>query len=160
MPRHLWIALLAGTARAGVGDVHATAFPVWANFSQPSKELIMRAEASETESRLRQAIGQLQQGQPDYDQMEPALRVAVRQQMDATASMLRALGAVQSITYEGRQQNADVYDVRFANGEAVWLIALSAEGRISTLFVNRPMFTQTATEDRLRDVIGQLRQGQ
>jgi hypothetical protein len=86
-----------------------------------------------TESRLRQVIGELQQGQPDYDQMEPALRAAVRQQMDTVTARLRALGAVQSITYKGRQQGADAYDVRFVNGDAVWLIALSPNGKIATL---------------------------
>src|SRR3954454_6579439 len=161
MPSLFPIGLRVGVLLALVGEGHATAVPVPADYSKSSvNKPVMPTQARDTEARLRQVIGQLQQGQPDYDQMEPALRAAVRQQMDVTTSMLRALGAVQAIAYEGQQQNADVYDIRFANGAAVCLISLSPEGKTATLFVNRPVFAQTATEDRLRQVIEQLQQGQ
>ena len=88
---------------------------------------------SETEHRLRQVIGELHNGKPDYNQMEPTLQVVVRKQAETVMTKLQALGSLQSITYKGRQQGADVYDVRFENGETVWLISLSPEGKIASL---------------------------
>ena len=132
--------LLLGATTALASPGFAGPVPVSADLLRSRADHpFVRAQARETEDRLRQVIDQLQRGQPDYDQMEPVLRAAVRQQMDTISPMLRALGALQSVTYEGRQQNADVYDVHFANGEAVWLISLSPDGKIATLFVNRPV---------------------
>ena len=73
--------------------------------------------------------------------------------MDSMNATLRALGALHAINYEGQQQGTDVYDVRFENGEPVWLISLSQDGKIATLLLNRPTFAQSETEHRLRQVM-------
>ena len=148
------VVMLAGPARAaGIPASAGSLGPGAAGVLTPT-------QARETEDRLRQVIAGLEQGQPDYDQMEPALRIAVRQQIGATTGMLQVLGPIQSIAYEGKQGSADVFDVRFAAGEGVWLIALSPEGKIATLFVNRPVFAPAATQSRLEQVIRQLQQGE
>jgi len=46
---------------------------------------------------------------------------------------LRALGSLISISYEGQQQGADVYEVKFTNGTTAWMIGIASNGNINTL---------------------------
>jgi hypothetical protein len=91
------------------------------------------AHAFDTEARLRGVIAELKSGKPVYEQMEPMLRISLRQQITALASRLQALGALISISHEGEQQNADVYEVKFANGVTAWMIGIAPNGKITTL---------------------------
>lgn len=106
----------AGTARAG-DDVP-----------------LVVAQASATEGRLRTAITELQNGSPNYQQMEPMLRIAVRQQLPAVVQRLQSLGSLQSLSYEGEQQGADVYEATFENGSTVWMIKIAPNGKIAVLY--------------------------
>jgi beta-lactamase regulating signal transducer with metallopeptidase domain len=73
-------------------------------------------------------------GTPDYDDMTPQLAAAVRRQMPAIAPSLAQLGALQDIKFQGvTPKGWDLYDVRFANGDTQWRIALNASGKISGL---------------------------
>lgn len=92
------------------------------------------AGESETKDILIETIALLQQGNPDYDNMEAVLRAAVKQQLPNVRRQLSALGDVVSVTYEGEQNGADVYGVEFENGANVWMIGLGPTGKISTLF--------------------------
>lgn len=89
-----------------------------------------------TQGRLRATIEVLRQGSPNYDEMEPALRIAVRHSLEATRERLEHLGGIERISYEGQQQNADVYEVTFTNGPTIWIIGLAPDGRIATLWFN------------------------
>jgi len=91
------------------------------------------AHAFDTEARLRAVIAELKSGKPNYEQMEPMLRISLRQQISTLVSRLQALGALISISYEGEQQNADVYEVKFANGVTAWMIGIAPNGKINTL---------------------------
>jgi hypothetical protein len=95
--------------------------------------VLLAQESRRTEGRLRKVINELQQGTPNYDDMEPALRAAVRQQLPMVVQKLKGLGAVRSIKFEGEQQGGDVYDVQFERGGTVWMIALSPGNKIMTL---------------------------
>jgi len=92
------------------------------------------AQSSSTESALRTVIPQLQRGEPDYNNMEAMLRAAVKQQLPTITPRLKALGKIQSVAHEGVQNGADVYGVVFEGGATVWMIALSPNGKISTLY--------------------------
>jgi hypothetical protein len=99
---------------------------------------LIRVQASSstgsTESRLRTTIAQLKSGSPDYDQMQPVLRIAVRQQLTSVESRLKALGDLQSMSFEGQQNGADVYQVNFTNGPTTWLIAVAPDGKLAALW--------------------------
>lgn len=86
---------------------------------------------------LRTAIGQLQAGTPDYDQMEPNLAAAVRAQAPALQPMLASLGAVQAVEFLGATPvGLHEYRVRFASGRAMsWAIMTSASGKLGGLAV-------------------------
>jgi hypothetical protein len=91
------------------------------------------AHAFDTDARLRTVIAELKSGKPNYDQMEPMLRIMVRQQIAALVSRLQALGSLISLSFEGKQQNADVYEVKFTNGITAWMIGIAHNGKIDTL---------------------------
>jgi len=89
--------------------------------------------AFDTEARLRSVIAELKSGKPDFDQMEPMLRISIRQQLPVLVSRLQTLGSLLSISFEGQQQGADVYEVKFTNGTTAWMIGISSDGFIRTL---------------------------
>lgn len=91
------------------------------------------AHAFDTEARLRNVIVELKSGKPNYDQMEPMLRITVRRQMAVMVPRLQALGSLISISYEGQQQGADVYEVKFTNGTTAWMIGIASNGNINVL---------------------------
>ena len=99
--------------------------------------MVAQANAEEgrrlTEIKLREVIQDLQNGKPNYEQMEPGLRAAVRQQYSMARSRLQHLGELQSVSYQGKEQGVDVYNVTFSNGATVWIISLSPNGKIAML---------------------------
>lgn len=91
------------------------------------------AQAFDTEARLRTVIAELKSGKPNYDLMEPMLRIAVRQHIAEWSPRLQALGSLQSLSYEGEQQGAKVYEVKFTHGSTAWMIAIAPNGNIAVL---------------------------
>ena len=91
------------------------------------------AHLFDTEARLRIVIAELKSGKPDFDRMEPMLRISIRQQLPALVDRLQALGSLLSISHEGQQEGADVYEVKFTNGTTAWMIGISPEGYIRVL---------------------------
>jgi hypothetical protein len=91
------------------------------------------ANAFDTEARLKAVIEEIRKESPNYEQMEPMVRLTLRHKLQALSAKLKGLGDLVSITREGEQQNADVYEVKFANGNTAWLIGIAPNGNISTL---------------------------
>jgi hypothetical protein len=93
-----------------------------------------RSPTPGAEAAVRRIIDENLRGQPNYDQMSPALAYAVRQQLPGTQRILAALGPMQSVSFRGVDpQDRDVYEVAFAKGTTEWSIAMSPDGRIQTL---------------------------
>lgn len=88
----------------------------------------------DSESRLRMAITYLQSGMPDYQDMEPMLRIAVEQQNMAVKSRLASLGSLQQLEFVGPQAGADVYKATFKNGVTSWIIQISPGGKLAVLY--------------------------
>ena len=85
---------------------------------------------------LRSVIANLRTGSPEYDDMEPPLRIAVREQSTTITQFLAAMGPIRSIEFEETDSGVDIYLVRFRNGRTVWQFARSPRGRIGILFFN------------------------
>lgn len=82
---------------------------------------------------LRKTIGDLAASKPDYDSMIPQLADIVRTNLDPIAAKLGELGALQTLTYAGTQQQALKFRANFAKGETTWFIVLTPEGKIAGL---------------------------
>jgi beta-lactamase regulating signal transducer with metallopeptidase domain len=85
-----------------------------------------------SEGALRRSIESLKTGQPNYDEMTPALAEAARQQLPWLKRSQEQLGQLQSISFRGVGSSGwDVYEVRFANGISIWRIFLAPDGKIA-----------------------------
>lgn len=84
-----------------------------------------------SEEALEQHIEGLRRGAPDYDRMTPEAAATTRQLLAQHRAILDRLGALRAISFRGVNLTGDdVYEVLFANGSALWQIALADEGRI------------------------------
>ena len=82
---------------------------------------------------LRKTITDLAASKPDYDSMVPQLADIVRANLDPIAAKLTDLGALQTLTYAGTQQQALKFKATFAKGETTWFIVINPEGKIAGL---------------------------
>jgi 3-oxoadipate enol-lactonase len=84
------------------------------------------------EASVRRYVESLEKGAPNYDEMAPGQADEVRQELPAILQLIRALGALKSVTYEhGTGDGADVYLVAFEHGQAEWTIgALAPDGKV------------------------------
>jgi hypothetical protein len=95
--------------------------------------VLVEAQAT-LKDRLIQSIKELQQNNPNYNNMEPTLQIAVKQQLPMIQNRLQMLGNVKSVDYVGNQNGSEVYQVAFDNGVTAWAIQLGPSGKISTLW--------------------------
>lgn len=85
-----------------------------------------------SEVALRRSSESLQAGHPNYDEMTLALAEAGRQQLPYLKRSQEQLGQLQSISFRGVSPGGfDIYEVRFANGLAIWRIRLAPDGKIA-----------------------------
>lgn len=86
----------------------------------------------DSEAALRRLVAEVAQGNPDYSRMGEQLAAAVRAQLPGMQPMLRARGAIQSVTFQGvGMGGADTYVVRFADGSGLnFNIQLDDAGKV------------------------------
>lgn len=87
-------------------------------------------------SDLEHIISELRNGNPDYDDMEITLKVAVRDQLPQVENWLQLLGRVRDIEFEGAEQGIDHYLVTHEGGKTIWKFARSPSGKIAVLWFN------------------------
>jgi hypothetical protein len=84
-----------------------------------------------TEASLRRYIVSLQKGQPNYDEMAPAMADAVRKQLPDILLTIKSLGALKTLTFHGGgPQDMDIYHASFEHGTVEWSVALTADGKV------------------------------
>jgi len=86
----------------------------------------------DSEAALRRLVSQVAEGKPDYSRMGEQLAAAVRAQLPGMQPMLRAHGAIQSVTFQGvGMGGTDAYVVRFADGSGLnFNIQLDDAGKV------------------------------
>lgn len=79
-------------------------------------------------------------GKPNYDEMNPALANAVRQQLSLMQPQLQKLGEVKSVEFEGvGSAGWDSYKVQHEHGTSQWRVAMQPDGKIGgALMVRLP----------------------
>jgi len=92
-----------------------------------------------TEATAREAMVSLARGDPDYSRMAPGLAEVTRQQLPGIQKMLTDLGELKSVTFREVGPNGmDAYDIKFANGSLIYLLALDDQGKVVTAQISRP----------------------
>jgi Domain of unknown function (DUF3471) len=91
-----------------------------------------------TDAALRRLIDGLINGEPNYDEMNPQVAAATRDQLRDLHADLAQSGLIQSIRFLGvGNQGEDVYAVKHERGEVRhWRIALDSNGTISMVRVS------------------------
>lgn len=90
---------------------------------------------------LRQIIGELRQGKPNYDLMNPVLARQVRRQLADEQAAMASLGALMSLTFKSvGSGGANVYQATFEKGAQEWRIWFNPEGTVD-FFAHRPIAT-------------------
>jgi DNA-binding transcriptional MerR regulator len=85
-----------------------------------------------SEAAVRRLAESVMRGQPNYEEMHPALAYAARWQLPAMRAKLGILGTIQSITFEGvGSAGWDVYDVQHEHGKSRFRIMLLSDGLIT-----------------------------
>ena len=92
------------------------------------------AQQTTDSDELRAVIEDLRSGSPDFDNMEPPLRIALRERKTDIDQFFRAMGSIESITFEETDQGVDIYLVQFRYGRTVFQFARSPRGRIAILY--------------------------
>lgn len=85
-----------------------------------------------TEASLRRYIESLEKGQPNYEEMGPALASSVKQSMPDVLATIKPWGALKSIAFKGGgTRGVDVYEVTFEHGKAEWVVGpLTSDGKV------------------------------
>jgi beta-lactamase regulating signal transducer with metallopeptidase domain len=79
---------------------------------------------------LLRGIEDMRRGTPNYDRMGATLAAKIRRQVAQHQTMLKALGAVESIFFRGVGPGGyDIYGVKFANGSAEVRIQIDKDGK-------------------------------
>jgi CubicO group peptidase (beta-lactamase class C family) len=87
-----------------------------------------------TEAVLRRVVEELRRGQPDYEQMAPALANLTHQHRPELQSTIQGLGAVGAASFKGvNQRGLELYEVKFEKGVAEFRILLGADGKVQAL---------------------------
>lgn len=86
-----------------------------------------------TEAMLKTTVAAMQAGAPNYSDMTPDLAEKVRAQAANLLPVFQQLGALQTITYLGTEDGAELFAVVFANAPTQWIMALNDEGKIAVV---------------------------
>jgi hypothetical protein len=86
-----------------------------------------------TRAVVQRAVENLQKGEPKYDRMTPELAAIARPQTAMFQQVIRSLGALQTLDFEGASEIGDVYCLAFEEGALRCTIRLNAEGLIETI---------------------------
>lgn len=101
-------------------------------FARLVEQFIAAKPHPDREALVRDYVESLEKGTPDYDGMAPALATEDRQQSSQMLQFIKAMGTLESITYEhGTEDGGDVYLVTFEHGQAEWTVGpLTADGKM------------------------------
>ena len=120
--RWMWAAILFATACIFLVSLSAT---------EPQQ-----TEPDALGVRIKREIEARQRGQPNYDQMEPAMQEAVRKQIVHVQKILLQLGTVESVNFVREQKGLRIYVVWFSNGKVYCGIAESPGGKLRSFWFN------------------------
>lgn len=115
-------------------DRPATAARAPAQAPAPARAPMATAPANaQSETTLRAIITGAQSGAIDYGLLTDTLAVRVREQEAQMTPLIQGFGALQSVTFIGSQEGADLFAVRFANAATEWFIGFDDAGKVDGL---------------------------
>lgn len=87
-----------------------------------------------TEVLVRQFVGDVPHGKPQYDRMLPSLAEMVREDLPDLQDAMEPLGAFKSMVFKGvSEAGSDIYQVKFEHGEMEFRLGIASDGTIVLL---------------------------
>ena len=99
----------------------------------PPTTEVQAPDVARSEAALRSVIAAFQAGQPDYSVFTEGLSARIREKAGEIGPLIQGYGAVQSVTFAGEQNGAELFSVVFAGQRTMWLIGFDDEDRIAAL---------------------------
>lgn len=100
----------------------------------PQQAPILPVQESLALDRIKNIVADLRSPEPKLHGMEPFVQATIMNQLGIIQFRLQQLGELETVLFQGKQQGADVYRVRFQNGWTTWMIGSSPEGKVSVLW--------------------------
>ena len=120
---------------AVLGSVLSAATAVAQANDQAPNKILSEASHPATENWLRKQIAGWEEHQPVFEGMTEGLAAGTRKQRTGIQEKFDALGAMQSLTFQGQENGMDVYLVIFDHGALSWMVGPVASGKVgSSLF--------------------------
>lgn len=91
-----------------------------------------------SEATLRALIAEFAAGEPDYHRFTPNLAEQVQAQASAITPLIQGFGALQSVTFVGREGGADLFLAAFAEQRTQWIIGFEGDKVAALLFRPAP----------------------
>lgn len=93
-----------------------------------------------SEDALRRIVAGYASGVPDYTLMAPAAAAQVRDALPALHTQFAALGALQSMTFDGPDPlGGDEYRLHFAQGNVMMALVLGPQGKVTEISTPMPL---------------------
>jgi hypothetical protein len=137
------ITLIAGLAlllspAAALAQTGPAAASLHNSFDQPATAPaappIVQAMADErSEDALRDFIAGAAAGDIDTSNMTDDLVTAITDQSDQVSTLIASYGAVEAVTFTGKQNGADLFNVLFAEADTQWVIGFNEAGKVAIL---------------------------
>ncbi|WP_189637066.1 MULTISPECIES: DUF3471 domain-containing protein [unclassified Rhizobium] len=90
----------------------------------------------ESERIVRRVIDEHARGEPNLENMSPALAVLADEQKEFIRDELEKAAALKALSFKGVSQDGlDVYDAEFENAKIEWGFAVARRGKISHLYL-------------------------
>jgi hypothetical protein len=119
------------------GNLERHATRVSADFAKNMEDALARRirdnqPSPGTEASLRRYIQSLENGMPNYDEMEPVVATKVRTQLTEILANMKRLGALKAVTFKSvSPEGMDIYDLEFERGRAEARMApLTPDGKV------------------------------
>jgi hypothetical protein len=113
-------------------------FLVLAGLLIPTHSMAQPSYQPRWADKLRAALVAATRGECPKSLMVPTLEYACRQQASNMSARMAQLGPIRSIIFQGTQTSpagvVEAYEVRFANGQMLWLVNTDADGKLATLW--------------------------
>ena len=110
--------------------------------SAPVQPAIVQAMADDrSEDALRDFIAGAAAGDIDTANLSDDLVTAISAQSEQVSALIASYGAVEAVTFTGKQNGADLFSVLFANADTQWVIGFDDAGKVGVLLF-RPVPAQ------------------
>jgi hypothetical protein len=120
-------------AQAAAGTVPNTFDNSAARQAAPAPAAPAQPVRAEAEATIRTIISGMTSNTLDFSLFTEDLAGKIREQQAQITPILQGFGALQTIDFVGSQDDADLFNVKFASADTQWVIAFNEDDKVAAL---------------------------